>query len=401
MCSSMASFSRYGCTTSKAEITGSSSDGDHQRPPVSVSRRGAGAPAGASRTPAQRAAPAFARQPRRCGVSGARSRRLRAHVTASGARASAASCSRYRVAYSPPAASSWSWVPRSATRPPSSTRIWSASRTAATRCETRMDVRPRRMGRSRVQDLALGLGVDRRQRIVQDQDPRLGGDGARQGHPLSLAARQGDAPLADHACRCPRATPPGRRSARRPRPRGRCAPARSSRRHLRRDAEGHVLGDRRREQKRLLRRVADQRAQGDQGKVVHVAPADEHRPARHVPAGAARRRPAWSCPTPVGPTIASVPPAGTSSDTRSRMRAAVALQRQLADADRRERASSDRVGVACRLRPGSPQLRAIDDGRRASPAGRAPAPRRRRPAARPPGSSPARWWETTDRPGRR
>ena len=33
--------------------------------------------------------------------------------------------------------------PRSATRPPSSTRIWSASFTAATRCEIRIDVRPR------------------------------------------------------------------------------------------------------------------------------------------------------------------------------------------------------------------------------------------------------------------
>ena len=87
--------------------------------------------------------------------------------------------------------------PRSATRPPSSTRIWSASFTAATRCEIRIDVRPARIGRRRVRIVALGLGVDRRQRVVEDQDLRVGGQRARQRHPLPLAARQRDAALAD------------------------------------------------------------------------------------------------------------------------------------------------------------------------------------------------------------
>src|ERR687896_575304 len=41
----------------------------------------------------------------------------------------AASCSAHMLAYRPPAATSSAWLPRSATRPPSSTRIWSASRT--------------------------------------------------------------------------------------------------------------------------------------------------------------------------------------------------------------------------------------------------------------------------------
>ena len=42
----------------------------------------------------------------------------------------------------PGSASSWVWVPCSATRPPSSTRIWSQLTTVLSRCAMMMEVRP-------------------------------------------------------------------------------------------------------------------------------------------------------------------------------------------------------------------------------------------------------------------
>jgi hypothetical protein len=48
------------------------------------------------------------------------------------------------------------------------------------------------------QDFLFGVGVDRRQRIVQDQDARVDDDGARERRPLLLTARQGNPTLADH-----------------------------------------------------------------------------------------------------------------------------------------------------------------------------------------------------------
>ena len=48
------------------------------------------------------------------------------------------------------------------------------------------------------EDLLLGVGVHGRQRIVEDQDARIDDDGARERGALLLAARQRDAPLADH-----------------------------------------------------------------------------------------------------------------------------------------------------------------------------------------------------------
>ena len=47
------------------------------------------------------------------------------------------------------------------------------------------------------QDLPLGLGIDRRQRVVEDQDLRLRRQRARQRHPLPLATRKGETALAD------------------------------------------------------------------------------------------------------------------------------------------------------------------------------------------------------------
>ena len=46
-------------------------------------------------------------------------------------------------------------------------------------------------------DLLLGRGVDRRGRVVEDQDPRIGQDRARDRDPLALAAGQRQPALAD------------------------------------------------------------------------------------------------------------------------------------------------------------------------------------------------------------
>ena len=53
-----------------------------------------------------------------------------------------ANCVWYSSAYRPPAASSSACVPRSATRPSSMTRIWSASRMVDSRCAMTSEVRP-------------------------------------------------------------------------------------------------------------------------------------------------------------------------------------------------------------------------------------------------------------------
>ena len=47
------------------------------------------------------------------------------------------------------------------------------------------------------QNLFFGVGVDRRQRVVQDQNAGIDGDGAGERGPLFLAARQRDPALAD------------------------------------------------------------------------------------------------------------------------------------------------------------------------------------------------------------
>ena len=102
-----------------------------------------------------------------------------------------------------------------------------------------------------------------------------------------------------------------------------------------RRAEGDVLRDRRREQERLLRRVADERAQrAAAGRVVTSTP-----PTKIVPGGTSVRRGIASTsvvlPEPVGPTIASVSPAASENETPVEDLAAVALDRQVAHLDRR------------------------------------------------------------------
>ena len=58
-------------------------------------------------------------------------------------------------------------------------------------------VRPRRSCAQRVLDLRLALAVEARGGFVQDQDARVGKDGAGDRHALPLAAREAHAALAD------------------------------------------------------------------------------------------------------------------------------------------------------------------------------------------------------------
>ena len=64
------------------------------------------------------------------------------------------------------------------------------------------DVEDRGLGQVLVHalhDLDLERRVHRRERVVEDQDPRLRDQGARQRDALALAARHGEAAVADHA----------------------------------------------------------------------------------------------------------------------------------------------------------------------------------------------------------
>ena len=59
----------------------------------------------------------------------------------------------------------------------------------------------------RLLHLALGFGVERRRRLVEQDDRRLLQEGARDGDALALAARQLGALLADVRCRSRRSKP--------------------------------------------------------------------------------------------------------------------------------------------------------------------------------------------------
>ena len=136
-------------------------------------------------------------------------------------------------------------------------------------------------------NLFLGVGVDRRQRVVENQNRRIGGDGARQRRPLLLPSRERDAALPDHGVvalrevgqvlvepcdgcrtfdlRLPLAAPG--------------IGARSGRQHVAArgealgvEAEGDVVADRVREEERLLRHEADRATQRLQRPVAYVAP---------------------------------------------------------------------------------------------------------------------------------
>ena len=77
-----------------------------------------------------------------------------------------------------------------ATRPWWSTRIWSAFLIVESRCATTIVVRPAAQRLERVLDQPLGLRVDRRGRLVEDQDRRIVHQGSREGQQLALADRE-------------------------------------------------------------------------------------------------------------------------------------------------------------------------------------------------------------------
>ena len=81
--------------------------------------------------------------------------------------------------------------------PPSSTTISSASAIVDSRWAMISVVRPAISSREGAADLALGRRVDRRRRVVEDQDARVRDDRARDRDALALAARERQAALAD------------------------------------------------------------------------------------------------------------------------------------------------------------------------------------------------------------
>ena len=125
-------------------------------------------------------------------------RRRCVHQATSRSMASTSCCRRSNAQYRPPSASSSSCRPCSTTRPSSSTTIQVASRIALIRCDAMMAVRPDSALAQSAQDLGLGVGVDGRQRVVEQDDGRAPRQRARQRGALLLAARQIDAALAQH-----------------------------------------------------------------------------------------------------------------------------------------------------------------------------------------------------------
>ena len=155
------------------------------------------------------------------------------------------------------------------------------------------------------QDALFGVGVHARKRIVQDQNSWLAQDGARQRCPLLLAAGKRDAALADHGVE------PLRKALNLA---GNAGDLRRFEnvlfvrvRHAKRD----VLAQRLAEKERVLRHVSDRPPQLRQRIFADGSPIDEERSRRRFPQARDQRGDAWICRCPVGPTIASVEPAGT------------------------------------------------------------------------------------------
>ena len=128
----------------------------------------------------------------------------------------------------------------------------------------------------RLLDLPLGLGVDRRGRLVEDQDARVDQQRAGDRDPLPLAARERLAALADQrvvAVRQPEDELVRVRGARR----GDDLRARRVG-----PAVGDVLGDRAEEQERLLQHDADVAAVVGHGEAADVDAVDQDRAVAHV-----------------------------------------------------------------------------------------------------------------------
>ena len=87
----------------------------------------------------------------------------------------------------------WAGVPCWAMRPPSMTTSWSASTSASTGSWVTSRLGPVKSARWRFEfglDVEAGAGVQRGQRLVQEQQGGLPGQGAGQGDPLGLPAGQ-------------------------------------------------------------------------------------------------------------------------------------------------------------------------------------------------------------------
>ncbi len=95
-------------------------------------------------------------------------------------------------------ASSSSCVPWAISAPFFISRMWSALRICDSRWVISSVVRPSQDAAHRALDLVFGGAVDGAGRVVQDQDARVGQEGAGDGEALALPARERHAALADH-----------------------------------------------------------------------------------------------------------------------------------------------------------------------------------------------------------
>src|ERR671937_673572 len=125
-------------------------------------------------------------------------------------------------------------------------------------------------------DPRLGRRVDRRGGVVEDEDPRVDGERARDRQPLALPARERDYALADHRVVALRQTLHELVRLREPRDARELLVVEVA------DAEGDVLPHRRREEERILRDDADRAPEGGEFDVSDVDAVDRHATRRDV-----------------------------------------------------------------------------------------------------------------------
>ena len=125
-------------------------------------------------------------------------------------------------------------------------------------------------------DLLLDAGVDRRGGVIEDEDVGIGEEGACESHPLALAARKGEAPLADDGV-----VAAGEGEDELVRFRGLGGGDHVVEGGVG-DAESDVVPDRVGEEEALLEDHADLAAQGVEGDVAHVGVVDAYLPGLHV-----------------------------------------------------------------------------------------------------------------------
>ena len=152
--------------------------------------------------------------------------------------------------------------------------------------------------RSRDRMGVLGVGVDRRQRVVEDEDPRIGEQRAGESDTLLLSSRQSNPAFADRRVQAARKD---LEVALQPRhiervvdpERRRRAGGRSHATHVRRrdrrhrssglvdrHTERHVVRNGGGEEKRLLGHVANRATEHAERQMTHIHTVEEHRPGR-------------------------------------------------------------------------------------------------------------------------